>query len=107
MNYKKNYYVLCTLEGDEKEEFLLFKLKNLSEGEIKSIQEKLLNDRPFVFDILPFIDLVIVNTANYDFLGDHFYLLSSSSSSYNDNDQILEFNSDDDAKLWFELNYNI
>jgi len=111
----KNYYALCSwwLEGDRRiTERILFKLKKGLLKKFDYVGRELLANNEFKFDIFPFIDSIFINNApsvkiNLDerkwewTSDDKQYETIPLSKKYGD--QILEFDSDDDAKLWFEM----
>jgi len=116
----KNYYALCSwrLENGKILERILFKLKKDLPKELDYISKELLTNDEFKFDIFPFIDSIFINNApsvkinlderNWKWVKRKYGTIPFSdiplSKKYND--RILEFDSDDDAKLWFEMEYN-
>jgi len=114
----ENYYALCLwwLENGDREERILFKLKKDLPKEFDYVSRKLLADDEFEFDIFPFIDSIFINSApsikinlderNWKWINRKTQYDTIPLSKYYD-DRILEFDSDDDAKLWFEMEYNL
>jgi len=114
----KNYYALCCWGSRYNSAKALFKLnKNpIIELKIKKIEKLLLTDNDSEINIFPFIDSVLIANKKIIYSIDGWFWADDGQIqppydqkheslflSKRCGDKILEFDSDDDARLWFEL----